>query len=224
MKHSLLLRLAAFAAFFQFANQTLGQDQKPWGVRRAYLNASGSSTGSGTVQFNLHFNNRWVAFIGHTEGNTDSKNLPMDYSPGTFDFGNETFIKSGNPQDMFQMVTAGVGKVLTPNSDKAWIMGLGGITIGNYQETIYTRQEVEYYSFFGLFGGTNSNYAKTTQKNTLIGISTGIEGHVNIARIVGFATGVRVALTNQGIFPSFNMGMNIGLMRPSKKNMYRAGK
>lgn len=223
MKHSLLLRLAAFAAFFQFANQSLGQEQKPWGVRRAYLNASGGSNGSGTVQFNLHFNNRWVAFIGHTEGTIDSKNLPPDYSPGSFDIGSAS-LKYSNPNDMFQMVTAGMGKVLTPRSDKAWIMGLGGITIGNYQETIYTRQEVESYSFFGLFGGTTSNYAKTTQKNTMIGISTGIEGHINIARVVGFATGVRVALTNQGIFPSFNMGMNIGLMRPSKKNMYRAGK
>lgn len=223
MKNSLLLRLAVFAGFCQFANQSIAQNQKPWGVRRAYLNASVGSNGSGTVQFNLHFNNRWVAFIGHTEGNIDSKNLPMDYSPGTFEIGNAS-LKSSNPIDMFQMVTAGMGKELTPKSDKAWIMGLGGITIGNYQETIFTRQPVESYSFWGLFGGTTSNYAKTTQKNTLIGITTGIEGHINIARVVGFATGLRVSFTNQGILPSFNMGMNIGLMRPSRKNMYRAGK
>lgn len=223
MKKSTILLLLVVSAVCVFSNVSFGQEKKPWSVRRVYLNLSGGTNGYGIYQLNTHFNNRWVGFISYTEGSTASKKLPVDYQTGSttligFEFDN------GTPSDQFYLVTAGMGKVISPLSDKAWIIVTGGISIGQLKETQYSKQNIESFNFLGLLGGTSSNYATSVESKSMAGINTGLEGHVNLFRFMGLSAGAKITVTNCGVYPYLNFGMNMGLMRPAKKNMIGAAK
>ena len=201
----------------------IGQPVHPWSVRRAYLNGSASINGTASLQFNTHFKNKWVGFIGYEAANPESKNLPSDYQPAIsylFILGWEDPI----PTDHYSMVTTGMGRVLTAASDKAWVMATGGISIGKYKEVKYQPQPETQSGIMFLLGQTSSNYRTTTESQTMVGLSLGVEGHVNLARFIALSSGVKTILANTGIYPTFNLGIDIGLMRPAKKDMVKKTK
>jgi hypothetical protein len=222
MKKVASLRIIICLAICHFANQAISQQTKPWSLRRLYLNTSASfnSNGPATVQLCMHFNNRWTGYIAHDNANPASKKQPADYRGGTGEFFGLQFTYAP-PVDELNLVTAGMGKVLTKPSDKAWVMATGGISFGQYKENQFTPQPEEYFSFFGFFGGTSSNYNTTLKNKTMFGLSTGLEAHANLFRFMGLSTGAKLLLTNTGVYPSFNVGMDIGLMRPNRKNMIK---
>jgi len=222
MKKATSLRIIFCLAICHFANQSISQQTKPWSVRRVYLNTSVSlnSNGPATAQLCMHFNNRWTGFIAYDNANPDSKNLPKDYNASTGNFLGIQWV-NGVPSDELNLVSAGIGKVVTKPSDKAWVIATGGISFGNFKETKFTKQPIEFFNFLGLFGGSNANYRTTVENKTAFGLSTGLEAHANLYRFMAISTGAKVLLTNVGVFPSFNIGLDIGLMRPARKNMIK---
>jgi hypothetical protein len=198
----------------------LAQQTSPWQVRRAYINLSADFSNGGSVQFNLHFNNKWTGFLGYDFGNPESKNLPANYKRGTSSFLGIEW-EDPIPTDEFSAVSLGVGRVLTRQSDKAWITGTCAITVGRYNELQFVSQEVQAGYYLDLFGGTSSNYSYTSHAKTMVGITPGLEAHVNLVRYMALSGGGRMHISNAGIFPRFQVGFDFGLMRPSKKNMIR---
>ncbi len=219
MKKAILLRIAACMVIGQIVNPSFGQQADAWKVRRAYLNGSAGMNGNATLQFNLHFNNRWVGFASYDEGSPKAKDLPSDYIEGqSMIFGWES--KDAGKEDYFHLYTVGMGKVVTRRSDKAWVMVTGGLSFGNFEKAQFQRQAIQTFNLI-IFSGRSSNYATTYEKMGMFGLNTGLQGHVNLARVIGLSSGIQALITNRGVFPSFQLGMNLGLMRPSKKNMIR---
>lgn len=220
MKTKIYNLMVIMTTLFIGTHQLSAQQIKPWSVRRVYLNGSAAFNGGGTVQLNMHFNNGWMGFIASENGQPKSKNLPSDYLKGSSNILGFEF-EGGIPTDKLKMVTIGMGKVLTVPSDKAWITATGGISIGSSDVTSFTRQEVVRGSFFGLFGGTSSNYSTTTETRTAIGITAGFEGHVNLFRFMALSSAAKLLVSNARVYPYLTLGMDIGLMRPASKNMIK---
>lgn len=217
MKKFNLLQIAVFMVIGQIVNPSFGQQADPWKVRRAYLNGSAGMNGNATLQFNLHFNNQWVAFASYDDGNPKAKELPSDYIQGhSMILGWES--KDPGMEDYFDLYTLGMGKVITPRSDKAWIMATAGLCFGNYEKAQFQKQAIQTFNVI-IAVGTTSNYATTYEKMGMFGLNTGLQAHANLGRVIGLSAGIQGLITNRGIFPGFQLGMNLGLMRPSRKNM-----
>jgi hypothetical protein len=219
MKNSTFLRLVIFIGFLQISYAVVGQQINPWSVRRAYMNFNAPINGGGTFQFNMHFNNKWVGFMGYEIGSPTSKNMPSDYQHGYSMLLGVEF-KDSNPDDSYSLVTLGMGKVLTKSSDKAWVIATAGISFGSYQEQHFTPTPSESFNWI-LIGGRNANYQTKAESKTMVGITPGIEGHVNLFRFMALSSGAKAMISNTGFFPTFNLGMDIGLMRPARKNMIK---
>ena len=142
MKKAILLRIAVSLAISQLVNQSIGQQSDAWKVRRAYLNGSAGMNGNATLQFNLHFNNQWVAFASYDEGNPKAKDLPSDYVEGhSMILGWE----SNDPgmEDYFHLYTVGMGKVITKPSDKAWVTVTAGLSFGSFEKANFQKQSIQ---------------------------------------------------------------------------------
>lgn len=212
--------MTIMATIFISTHQLSAQQMEPWKVRRVYINGSATLDGGGTVQLNMHFNNSWVAYIASDNFQPKSKNLPSDYQVGSSSFFGMAYANR-IPSDDINLVSLGMGKVITPASDKAWIIATGGISIGRHKETQFTRQQVVSGSFFGIIGGTSSNYSKTTESKTAIGITAGLEGHANVFRFMALSSAAKLLVSNARVHPYISLGLDIGLMRPNKNNMIK---
>jgi hypothetical protein len=219
MKKAILRRIVICLVLAQITGFANAQQTKPWSVRRAYINFSASLNDGSTAQFNVHFNNRWVGFVGYDGGHPKSKNLPKNYVPGRGSFLGIEW-ENAVPTDEYTVVTLGVGRVLTPPSDKAWIIGTCAISAGRYNELQFSPQRMDSY-YIWIAGGTSSNYRDTASFKTMVGIAPGIEAHANLSRFMAISAGAKMHISTAGIFPRFQLGFDFGLMRPSRKNMIR---
>jgi hypothetical protein len=213
--------MTILATIFISTHQLSAQQIEPWKVRRVYINGSPTFNAGGTVQLNMHFNNSWVAYIASENLLPKSKNLPSDYLPSSFNFFDLRGTLESKPINLLNLVSFGTGKVITVPSDKAWIIATGGISVGNHKETKFTRRPVESGSLFGLVGGTSSNYSTTTESRTAIGITAGLEGHVNLFRFMAVSTAAKLLVSNARMYPYLSLGLDIGLMRPNRQNMIK---
>lgn len=219
MKKFILRRMVTCLVLAQMTSFVNAQPIKPWSIRRAYINLSAALNDGSTAQLNLHFNNRWVGFIGHDGGHPKSKNLPKNYVPGRGSFFGIEW-ENAVPKDEYSVVTLGVGRVLTAPSDKAWVIGTFGISAGRYNELQFTPQRMDAYNIW-IAGGTSSNYRDTASFKTMVGVAPGIEAHVNLSRFMAVTAGAKMHISTAGIFPRFQLGFDFGLMRPSRKNMIK---
>lgn len=197
--------MTIMATIFISTHQLSAQQIEPWKVRRVYINGSPTFNAGGTVQLNMHFDNSWVAYIASDNLRPISENLPFNYKMGIF---------GRKPTDHLNLVSFGMGKVITVPDDKAWIIATGGISVGNHKETIFKRQD----NFFGLF----SNYNREpTESKTAIGITAGLEGHANLFGFMALSSAAKLLVSNARVYPYINLGLDIGLMRPNRKNMIK---
>ncbi|HSK12979.1 MAG TPA: hypothetical protein VK907_07165 [Phnomibacter sp.] len=195
------------------------QMEDSWTIRRLYLTGS-MGKDAYLVQFNVHFDNRWMAFVSWEDGNIKSKNRPDDYDPGA---SGGFFGGSGSPSkamdfDEYAPFSLGIGRVITPPSDRAWITAIGGIVAGKYSERLFAPYDpVPPVLFFG----RPSNYITDLDAKTMLGVKIGLQGNLNLSRYLGLAGGIQTLVTNQRVIPNFTLGLNLGLMRPSRANMIR---
>jgi hypothetical protein len=194
------------------------QQQKPWQIRRAYLSANaGTSTG---FAFTTHFNNRWTAQFATQGKEVKAKNLPDAFVPYVVTpwFFGDPYTYYG-PKDSYKAYTLSVGRVLNKTSDKAWVMAMAGITYCKYAANEFVKLEDQALNNPNPYGyqRLDNNYVYKKADETGIGATIGMQATINLFRFMGLEAGSNLMITTAAVKPNVWLGLNVGLMRPAKK-------